>query len=1121
MENDERGTGDDEFLLSLTRYHALLSAVPAEARPDDMPPLPGSASSRRLRRAQDCLRLLHSTWNEEKPESVPFRPSEVTESVASPEPRGPNGQRVQVGRFEIVRELGRGAFGIVFLAIDPVLGREVALKLPRPEAVFTPGYRRRFVREAQAAAAVSHPNLVSVYESGEWGPACYIATEYCAGQTLAAWLFHRAERVPPALAATLVASLARALDYAHDHGIIHRDLKPSNVMLVPKAGSDALAPFPDNRLEFVPKITDFGLAKLEKDAYETRSTALVGTPVYMSPEQAEPGLGEVSRQTDVYALGVILYEMLVGRPPFAGTSDIETLRRVALDEPERPRRLRRGLPRDLEAICLKCLEKTPAARYATAADLADDLTRFLTKQPTLARPLGPMHRSLKWIRRRPAVAAVLGIVVLTGLSAWANSWWQAASLREALAINTRFRLQAEDERRTAQDQARRVQGYHYVADMTSALDAWRMARVSQAVELLARNRPKSGQEDRRSFVWHYLWRLCHDGQVTLRGHENSVYSVSFSRDGKRLATASADGTARLWDIESGQTLATFRGHTGDVNMANLSPDGRWLATAGDDRTVRLWSVSPPALRFTGTGHPGEVHTLAFSPDGKTLASGSEDGTVIVWETAAGRRLTSLDPRTGSVRDLAFSPDGRLLAIAGRDGVCRLWDMSTGRVRRQFNSPEKETVECILFSHDGRTLAAGGAGSKVRLWEIATGAERSTFSAHSETVSSVSFAPDDRTLAASVRDGTVWRWDVATGRPLSILMSHSNCVWDVKYSPDGRTLAIASADGTVKLWDANADQTHKTIADVASAPTALVFSPDSRQVAAVIPDRGGDRTSFRAWDVRTGAECKTGLDLDGGLGSMTAANGNLLAGRITIHGDRLGIRVLRGKDQRWVSTSYVLNPLPSERPVAMVCLAISPGGRLLATGHAHGKVTLWSLDTGRELATMEPEKGHSVCAVRFNPDGTLLASASRDGSVRLWNVGTGAERATLLGHLGEPRTAAFSPEGTYLATAGADRTVKIWDTATGSELATLARQAGEVRALVFSPDSKTLASGGDDGAIKLWDVATWQELISLDAHRGGVQSIAFSPDGRVLAASGADGQGRGEIFLWTAGPSDDN
>ena len=256
-------------------------------------------------------------------------------------------------------------------------------------------------------------------------------------------------------------------------------------MLVPKAGGDTLAPFPANQLEFVPKITDFGLAKLEKDAYETCSTGLVGTPVYMAPEQAEPSLGEVSRQTDVYALGVILYEMMVGQPPFSGTSDVETLRRVALDEPAPPRRLRRRLPRDLEAICLKCLEKTPAARYATAAALADDLTRFLTKQPTQARPLGPMHRSLKWVRRRPAVAALLAIIVLTGMAELANYWWQAATLREALAVNRWIRRQAEDERRAARDQARRVRSFHYVADMTSALDAWRMARVSQAVELLA------------------------------------------------------------------------------------------------------------------------------------------------------------------------------------------------------------------------------------------------------------------------------------------------------------------------------------------------------------------------------------------------------------------------------------------------------------------------------------------------------------------------------------------------------------------------------------------------------------------------------------------------------------
>ncbi len=1120
---DELRAPEDEFLSSLSMYHEALSAGAAGGGPPELAACADPELAARLKRAQECLRLVHLVWHDDESESRPRQPSARQRSFVWPASFQAGEPPTHIGRFEIVRELGRGAFGIVFLAFDPTLGREVALKIPRPEVLVTPQFRRRFFREAQAAASVSHPNLVSVFEWGEWGPVCYIATEYCAGPTLAAWLHHRTKPVSLAATATLVATLAAALDYAHEQGIIHRDLKPSNVLLIPKRDNDSVPPSVENDgLGFLPKIADFGLAKvLEIAPDETRSSAILGTPAYMAPEQAEGRLGEVGRQSDVHGLGVILYEMLTGRPPFSGATDVETLKRVALDEPTPPRRLRAGIPRDLEAICLKCLEKQPLRRYLTAIALADDLGRFLAARPTQARPLGPFRRSLKRARRRPAVTVLLGIIVLIGLAGSVSQWWQAASLQKALALNARVRTEVVEQQRAALDHARRVRQYRYARDMASVLDAWRMAHLAQALELLTSNRPKSGEEDLRGFVWHYLWRLCHAERLTFHGHGDAVYSVDYSHDGKKLATASADGTARLWDAETGRELATFRGHVGDVNMAKLSPDGRLLATAGDDHTVRLWNVSPPGLRATCRGHSGEVHSVAFSPDGKTLASAGQDGAVKLWDTATARERASLGGGNGFIRALAFSPDGSLLATTAKDGFCQLWDVRTGRRRIQLAGHQGSIAECVSFSHDGRSLATGGEERKIQIWDTATGAEKSILASHFKAVSSVSFAPDDRTLAAGVRDGTVWRWDLATGKPLNMLMAHTNCVWDVTFSPDGQTLAIASADGTVKLWDANADQTHNTISGPAFPPAALAFSADSQQVSAAIPGPGGEEGgSFRAWDVRTGAEHDSDLHLEDRLEGMASTSGTALVGRATIHGDGLGIRVISANERRWSSSSFVLHPLPSERPVAMICLAMSPDGRLLATGHSQGKVTLWALGTGRERATMTPEKGHSVCALRFSPDGKLVASASRDGTVRLWEVEGGAERATLSGHLGAPLSLAFSPDGTCLATAGADRTVKLWITATGSELATLPRQAGEVRTVAFSPDGKTLASGGEDGVLKLWDVATFQELISLDAHRGGVGFVAFSPDGSVLASSGATADGHGEIFLWTTAPGDD-
>jgi hypothetical protein len=551
-------------------------------------------------------------------------PKTAGEDTLSPGPAaaGPGADYPVIADYEVLGVLGQGGMGVVYQAWHTKLKRVVALKMVLAGAHASAEDLARFRVEAEAAARLAHPNIAQVHEVGAQDGLPFLALEYVEGSSLAQKL--QGTPLPARPAAHLIETLARAMHHSHQRGIIHRDLKPANVLLAQDG---------------TPKITDFGLAKLiVGGSDQTCSGALLGTPAYMAPEQAGGKTREIGPPVDIYALGAILYELLTGRPPFQGESVADTLQQVLCQEPVPPRQLQPKTPRDLDTICLKCLEKAPHQRYASAADLAEDLRRFQAGEPIRARPVGPLQRAGKWARRKPAAAALVMVCLLAAAGLLAGGLWYQARLAESL-VDVRYqRDQAELKRIEAETKRMEAEQNLYLAHVPLAQRAWEAARVERMRELLDGVRPQSTkQKDLRNFEWHYLRRLGHSSLLTLTGHSGPVTAVAFRARPPLLASASADGTIKFWDTTTGQERPpALAGHTGRVTAVAFSPDGKQLASAGEDRTVCLWDVDSGKKLHVLKEHTRWVSHVAFSPDGQHLASASSDRTIKLWDARSGR-----------------------------------------------------------------------------------------------------------------------------------------------------------------------------------------------------------------------------------------------------------------------------------------------------------------------------------------------------------------------------------------------------------------------------------------------------------------------------------------------------
>ena len=1003
-------------------------------------------------------------------------------------------------RYELRGEIGRGGQARVVVAWDRHIGREVAWK----ELLYddddgellsggTVAGTTRFLREARITGQLEHPSIVPVHELGRRDDGTlYYTMRRVVGATLERKLKECASANERMKLIGAFWHVCNAIAYAHSHGVIHRDLKPANVM-VGEFGETVVLDWGLAKVRGTDDVRGLELARRSRDYSTAGSSQTVagfalGTPSYMSPEQARGLVDDIDERSDVWGLGAVLYEILTGRAPFEGSTVLEVLGRVIHEPPVPVADRAPEAPPELVAIVAKALSKDRSARYESAKEMAEDVSAYMTGRRVLAYEYSPLELLQRFARRyRAAVASAVAVlfVVLAALVvlsfAWRNERASRNSEREArlrsnhhlaqALTSQSFRLLEQNNLLSARVFAAASLVHNPANPWGAVYDEHYAAREPDAAWL---------RVDAVSLLLHTDHRFVQRLAVVIPSEVALTHS-GFTADGKYVIGGDYAGTVLLADAASGRVVERIPAHTDKIHVVAVSSDPALFATAGNDRTVRVWRIGQREPVKTSAPFSSSLHALGWSPDLRTIAVGQRSGKIAMLDAASLEPRFEIEPHTDRVRGLEFSPDGKWLASSSWDKTARIYEAETGKVRHRITGHDGALYE-LAFSPDSRSLATASWDRTARVWDVETGVRKLTLEGSYDALYDVDYSPDGRWIATGGLDHT-WRlWDAATGKMLTTVDGGSEAVTSVVFAPDGRSLVTAAQDSTVRVWALAPDDGILRIQH-GDWVGGVTWSPDGGWIATA----GADR-AVRLWDGRTGARVR----------AMTGHTDTVYGLAFSPDGKRLASGAIDDTVRLWdVATGQLVRELRGHK-ADVQGVRFTPDGRSIVSGSHDGTALVWDAASGEVRMTLAPHGDWST-GIAVSQDGRRVVTACNDRLMRLWDLQTGKLERTFA-HADWVSDVALSRDGKRGFSVGKDRRVIEWDLASGARIGEFTGHRQWVNTMDISSDERWLATGSDDRVAVIWDLATRQSVLHLRVP-SAVQQVRFSPDGgRIAVAS---------------------